>query len=89
MEKSFHCNYRILPDLRLVVSCYCGEISENEIIDLKQKILQDRGFKKQYNILDDFTDTVFRITQESFFRILSWLSENYAYERNSAVLRCS
>ena len=86
MEKSCHCSYRILPELGLVVSCYCGAISENEIIALKQKILQDQGFKKQYNILDDFTETVFRITQESFFRVLSWLRENHAYERNSAVL---
>ena len=40
----------------------------------------------EYNILDDFSDTDFNITKESFSRVLYWLRDNYSAERYSAVL---
>ena len=79
-------NYKILPEYRLIISRYSGKISENEIISLKETIKSDHAYNKEYNILDDYSDTDFNITKESFSRVLFWLKDNYSGERNSAVL---
>jgi hypothetical protein len=79
-------NYRILPEYRLVVSHYAGDISESEIISLKETIKQDKDFHMEYNTLDDFSDVAFHITQESYGRVFKWLRDHYSWKRNSAVL---
>jgi hypothetical protein len=84
MESKY--KYKILPEFRLIISCYSGKISENEIISLKETIKGDKAYNKEYNILDDFSDTDFNITNESFTRVLYWLKDNYSADRNSAVL---
>ena len=78
--------YKILPEFRLIISCYSGKISEHEIISLKETIKGDKAYNKEYNILDDFSDTDFNITNDSFTRVLYWLKDNYSADRNSAVL---
>lgn len=84
MESKY--DYKILPDLSLIVSCYAGKISENEIMSLKESIKSDKDFHMEYNILDDFSDADFNISKESFHRILQWLKDNFAWDRKSAVL---
>ena len=84
MESKY--DYKILPDLRLIVSCYSGIISENEIMSLKESIKSDKAFHMEYNILDDFTDANFNISKDSFHRVLKWLIDNFAWDRKSALL---
>jgi len=82
----YHSAYRILPEYRLVISHYAGNISENEIISLKEAIKHEKNFNIAYNTLDDFSDTDFHVSQESYMRVFLWLQENYSWDRNSAVL---
>jgi len=84
MESNYE--YKILPDLRVIVSCYSGIISENEIMSLKESIKSDKAFNLDYSILDDFTNANFNMSKESFHRILKWLMDNFAWDRKSAVL---
>ncbi|HER08158.1 MAG TPA: STAS/SEC14 domain-containing protein [Bacteroides sp.] len=83
---SRRCSYRILPDYNLIVSRYEGEISESEIISLKEAITRDDSFNIRYNTLDDFSDTTFHMTGESNVLVYNWLRDHYSWRRNSAVL---
>lgn len=82
----YHAAYRILPDYRLIVSYYSGTISEKEIIALKETIRGDKDFNMGYNTLDDFSDTDFNVSQESYTRIFDWLQVHYSFGRKSAVM---
>lgn len=84
MESKY--DYKILPDLRTIVSYYSGIISENEIMSLKESIKSDKAFHMEYNILDDFSNANFNLSKESFHRVLQWLLDNFAWDRKSAVL---
>lgn len=79
-------SYRILPEHRLNVSHYAGNISEKEIIALKETIKQDKEFNLAYNTLDDFTEADFHVSKESYICVFEWLREHYSWQRNSAVL---
>jgi len=80
------CNYKILPEFTLVIGRYAGRISENDIISLKDKILHDKDFNREYNVLDDFTDADFNVSEGGFEFVLRWLQENFSSPRRSAVL---
>jgi hypothetical protein len=83
---SYRSSYRILPELRLVVTRYSGKISEKEIIATKEAVRNDEAFRMEYNILDDFSGTDFNITRESFSNVLTWLKDHFSWERKSAVI---
>ncbi len=83
---SHHFSYRILPDQRLTISRYAGEISENEVIAAKEAIKQDNNFNIRYHTLDDFSDATFHITKESYMRVFNWLRDHYSWKRHSAIL---
>lgn len=80
------CKYQILTNYKLVIGYYSGKISEHEIISLKETIKKDKAFNIEFNTLDDFTETDFNTTKESFHHVFQWLKNNYSWERKSAVL---
>jgi|GEM_PF-1622330 len=43
------CNYKILPELKLVIGKYTDQVSEKEVISLKDKIKHDKDFGWDYN----------------------------------------
>lgn len=80
------CRYTILPEFKLVIGKYTGLISEKEIISLKNEIKNDKDFHWDFNVLDDFTETVFNLSEKGPDLMLHWLQENYSSKRQSALL---
>jgi len=80
------CDYKILPEMMLVIGKYMGRISENDIISLKAKILHDKDFSWDYDVLDDFTGADFNLSEGGIEFILNWLKDNYSSPRRSALL---
>ena len=80
------CRYKILPEFKLVIGKYTGLISEKEIISLKNDIKNDKDFDWDFNVLDDFTNAVFNLSEKGPEIILHWLQENYSSKRQSALL---
>jgi hypothetical protein len=68
------------------VSSYKGKISEKDIFSLKESVKNDPEFGIDFNVLDDFTESNFNISDESYARALEWLKENFSSKRNSAIL---
>ena len=80
------CRYKILPEFKLVIGKYSDLISENDIISLKNEITHDKAFDWEFNVLDDFSDTVFNLSEKGPEIIRHWLQENYSSSRQSALL---
>ena len=80
------CRYKILPEFKLVIGKYSGQISENDIISLKGEIKNDKDFNWDFNVLDDYSDTVFNLSEKGSEIIGHWLRENYTSSRQSALL---
>ena len=80
------CSYKILPGFKLVMGKYKGSISENEVISLKDKILHDKNFSWEYNVLDDFTEADFNLSERGLEIALTWLKNNFSSTRRSAIL---
>lgn len=78
--------YKILPEFKLVIGKYSGQISENDIISLKGEIKNDKDFDWDFNVLDDFSDTVFNLSEKGPEIIGRWLRESYSSTRQSALL---
>ena len=55
MEK--HLSYTILPELKLVVCNYQGEISIKEVTQLTPNFIADPIFNPEYNVLLDFRNS--------------------------------
>jgi len=80
------CNYKILPEFQLVIGIYSGQVSEKEIISLKDKIKHDKDFSWDYNVLDDFTEADFNLSENGLEIILQWLQDDFSSTRRSALL---
>lgn len=80
------CYYKIVPELMLVIGKYTGQISENEIISLKDKIMHDKDFNWDYNVLDDFSEADFNLSERGIEIVLHWLQDNFSSPRRSAIL---
>jgi hypothetical protein len=83
------CRYKILPEFKLVIGKYTGKISEKEIISLKEEITNDKDFDWNYNVLDDYSDTVFNLSEKGPEIMKKWLQENYSSSRQSSLLTSS
>jgi len=80
------CRYKILPEFKLVIGKYTGNISEKEIISLKDEIKADKNFDWDFNVLDDFSEAVFNLSEKGLEIIRQWLQESYSSKRQSALL---
>jgi hypothetical protein len=85
-KRNNRCKYRILPERRLIIGCYSGEVNENDIITLKKAILNDEKFSTGFNVLDDYRDVVFVTSANSYDQFLNWFKASFNWERRSAVL---
>jgi len=83
------CRYKILPEFKLVIGKYTGKVSEKEIISLKQEITNDKDFDWDYNVLDDYSETTFNLSEKGPEIMKNWLHENYSSSRQSALLTSS
>jgi hypothetical protein len=76
-----HVNYKILPELRLILECCKGEASVGETINMKKNELSDILYNPDYNILVDFQEFETRIDAEinesisSFFDFLRSINQ--------------
>ena len=80
------CNYKILPEFKLVIGKYSGQVSERDIISLKGEIKKDDAFNWGFNVLDDFTNADFILSEGGPEIILHWLQDNFSSSRRSALL---
>jgi len=53
MENIKKFNYHILPDLRLIVECWIGDFSFEEIIQLKMTEIANPEWRDDYDVLAD------------------------------------
>jgi hypothetical protein len=49
-------NYKILPELKLILECCKGKAQVIDAIDLKKEELLDRDFDPNYNVIVDFRE---------------------------------
>jgi len=62
------CNYKILPELKLVIGKYSGQVSEGDIISLKGEIKKNDDFNWGFNEHTDFQYPAFCFKLDWRFR---------------------
>ena len=83
--------YAIFPDKSLIVECYCGEFSIEELIEAKNNIACDENYSADFNLLHDIRDSkfLFRFNEIDKYVDFLFTDRKYMGERKSFVLTTS
>lgn len=71
-----HANYRILPELKLILECCKGHATVEDAINMKKDEMSDHSYNPNYNIIVDFQEFVAAIntnTTDSVSRFFDFL----------------
>lgn len=64
--------YKIIPNLNLVVEYYSGTIQIDDIMLLKNHICQEKEYNSNYNLIHDFRNAYFDMTENDLYRHLDY-----------------
>ncbi len=73
MKKGY---YKILPDKKLIIEYYSGEIFMDDFIELKKKISQEKDYDPTFFSLLDFRDAAVTVGEQDMRRYLKFVKEN-------------
>ncbi|MCT4587972.1 MAG: hypothetical protein N4A71_09135 [Carboxylicivirga sp.] len=82
-------DYKIIPELSLIIECYSGNVNSNEVIGLKRKQIKDKDYNCNLNTIAYLSDIVInqysRPATKQFVNLLA-SNVNYAGNRKSAII---
>ena len=83
------CNYTIIPELKLIIEYFAGQIDEDCILAEKTRMINDPLFDQSYNVLDDFRNAIMDYSIEGTKHIIEWIAKNHNFPRQAAHLTSS
>lgn len=84
-EPEQYSNYKILPDEKIIVEYYYGEVTENVIIDMKKLIASDSEYNNSYSSILDFRDSVFDISSSGMKTLVAFIRDNLVHDDNRKI----
>jgi hypothetical protein len=60
-----HLNYRIIPELKLILECCKGQVTVEDAIKMKETQLFDELYDSNYNIIIDFREFVLKLEPQN------------------------
>ena len=68
--------FQILPDYRLIIEYYSGEINLDDILNTKIMMTNDAKYDHKFSVIHDFRDARINIHESEIKRVEGFLSEN-------------
>lgn len=88
MKKGAILNYKVIPDLNLIIDYYSGTLTLTEILRLKGKQAKDPLWEPHFNTLSDMRDAFIAMDEEEIKTLASYQvkDEKWRVERKTASL---
>jgi hypothetical protein len=80
------CKHIILPELKLIIEYFAGQIDAECVLAEKERMINDPSFDNSFNVLDDFRDARMDYSLEGTKEIIEWIARNHNFPRKSAHL---
>lgn len=77
--------YRIIPELRLIMTTYAGDIIIQDFVNLTRRFIRDEAYNKDYNVLVDISQAngiAFRLDVVDY---VEFIKKNVTLTRNVKV----
>ncbi len=72
---SLQSGYCILEDKSLILECYKGEFTVDELIAIKKRIKQDSDYDPNFNVIQDISEAIFQFPFNELNRLIELSSE--------------
>ena len=80
--------YKILPELKIIIECYCGKINLELATEHKKKEIQDPKYNANYNFIADLKDAELEASDKDVKGYVDFLKifTDVIGQRKSAIL---
>jgi len=68
--------YRVLPDIKIIIEYFNGEITLNDIIENDKNIVIDKHYNLNYNSIIDFRDAQLMLSQDDIINYINFVNKN-------------
>lgn len=82
-------NFKIFPDLNLIIEAFIGETTIDAFIKHKEKLIRDDLFNSNYRFITDFRNTTLKVLlEQDISTYISFVKEIFRidYKSNTAIL---
>ncbi len=69
-------NYKIYPDLKLVLEVYKGEIFIEDLLNLKKQLLNDPEYSNEFDVLSDIRNADLQFQMDEIEKIHAFYNEH-------------
>jgi hypothetical protein len=78
-------NYQIFPELNLIIECYFGNTTVNDIIEQRKSVITDKDYKTHYNTMLDFRESFLNFDINELEDIFDFIKKNVYLENNKCA----
>jgi hypothetical protein len=68
--------YKILPDLRLIIEVFCGNISFEDAIEMKKREIQDKDYNPNFNFIVSTVDVDISFDEKLVRKYIDIIKDN-------------
>jgi len=68
--------YKIIPEKKLVLEYFCGELTWEDLIENKRKLALEKNYDPTYNIIDDVRDAFIVFEEGGLSKFVKLINEN-------------
>jgi len=80
--------YKIIPELKLIIDCWNGELTFDKILTSKLEQVKDQKWNKSYSNISDIRNAEFSLTDDEAKKIIDYTKEDirWQHKRKTAYL---
>ena len=81
-------SYQIIPENKIVLECFCGDLLWKDLINNKKKLLLEKEYDPTFNIIDDVRNAFVTYDEDDIKEFVELISDNKKLygKRKSVIL---